>query len=82
MSFSEHNSIRCYYISRNRILLARKYARDFPIVVTYAQIQTLMHVLRILAFEEDKIGKLVQITRGIVHGLIGKAGKLAVGGAP
>ncbi|WP_339093897.1 glycosyltransferase [Deinococcus sp. VB142] len=79
--FSEHNSIRCYYIGRNRIAVGIKYMKQFPEIFLYSQLQTLFHIGRIVAFEDKKLVKIIRMLRGVAHGLTGKSGKLIPGGS-
>lgn len=81
MVFSEHNSVRCYYIGRNRLAVGLKYFKQFPEILLYSQLQTFIHICRIVAFEDNKPVKIIRMLRGVVHGLIGKSGKLIPGGS-
>jgi len=72
---TNHNHFRRYYISRNRIVVYKKYflsnikwiIRDIKIHVK--------DILKIALFEQNARLKLIYITKGTYHGFIGRMGK-------
>lgn len=76
---SHHNPLRRYYMTRNRLILARE---------QYGKIRGTVRVLkksrkdiaRILLFEDRKMLKVYAIALGAFHGITGKAGRLPPGG--
>jgi len=72
---THHNPVRRYYRFRNAILLHKAYKKAFPVWCKSNRIELLKVVCLIFLFEKRRFGKLIQIARGIRHGLLKRAGK-------
>lgn len=70
-TYSEHSSIRHYYISRNRLY----YNRKFGISNWKSVLQTCKHLGSILMYEHDKNLKIKAVIRGIMDYRIRKFGQ-------
>ena len=73
--FTNHNYIRRYYVTRNRLNLASKYIFIFPLFIIKDLKCAFVEYIKILLFEDDKIRKQKAIILGIIHFLTGKSGK-------
>lgn len=73
---THHSATRHYYISRNRVILARRYAKRFPSWLAYELLGGLKLVLKSMLFEADRWGKLRQTARGTIDGLRGRTGPI------
>lgn len=71
-----HNPQRRYYLFRNRVLLFKKYAREFPYWVCYEFLAAINVILCIILFEDHKMDKLKGCLHGTWDGIRGKVGKL------
>lgn len=67
---ANYSAARRYYIFRNRLFLLRRYARQFPFLLPYVIATSAWDVVRILAAEPDKAGRLKAALRGLAHGLL------------
>ncbi|MBN2006826.1 MAG: glycosyltransferase family 2 protein [Anaerolineae bacterium] len=68
-----HNATRCYYITRNYIVLLREYFfRDPKWIILYSW-STLKWFAKLCFFETDRIHKLGQVFIGIGHGFVGRS---------
>lgn len=65
-----HNPLRCYYIIRNKILLAKRTSCHLKF---YSQ--SLKRFFLIAIFEEKRIEKICMMLKGYYHSIIGKYGK-------
>ncbi|WP_112778692.1 glycosyltransferase [Deinococcus koreensis] len=74
--FTKHNSLRCYYITRNRILLGKQYFRLYPELILSSTLQTIKHSIEIVLYEDQKMLKLKSMCIGCWHGICGISGKL------
>jgi rhamnosyltransferase len=72
---TNHNYIRRYYITRNRIYLYKKYFTTFPKWVLVDLRAFILETIKLLLFENDRKMKISSIIRGVYHGLAGKLGK-------
>jgi rhamnosyltransferase len=72
---THHSAIRRYYISRNRVVLYRKYFRAFPGWVLAAIYDSLRETIKCFAGERDRARKLRSFLLGTWDGLIGRMGK-------
>lgn len=75
LTVTNHNYIRRYYITRNRLTLASKYLFIFPSFIIIDLKCFFTEYIKILLCEDDKIRKQRSIVLGIIHFLIGKYGK-------
>jgi rhamnosyltransferase len=72
---SHHSAIRRYYISRNRIVVYRKYFRIFPHWTCHSMSSGLREMLKCLIAEKNRNRKLRNFFIGTWDGLTGKMGK-------
>lgn len=72
---TNHSATRRYYMSRNRIVLYRKYFRVFPRWVLYSMNVSLRDMIKCVLAEQDRARKLHNILLGTWDGLIGRMGK-------
>ena len=66
---TNHTPIRRYTIYRNRVCMWRGYAGKVPGYIFYDMMASVYHMLRMLAFEQQKFTKLAAILKGVWHGL-------------
>jgi rhamnosyltransferase len=71
---THHNSNRRFYITRNRLLLMRKYWRDWPWFSREVRGFGL-ELIKIVLVEENKSDKLHSIVRGVVDAYKNRAGE-------
>jgi rhamnosyltransferase len=69
MGYSNHNPLRRYYITRNRVFLLKKYLGFDPKLCWLQMRATLGDVVRILFFEQDKGLKFRAMLTGLWHSL-------------
>ena len=76
-SFSptHHSAARRYYMSRNRIVVYRKYFRVFPALVLPYMYATLRETAKCFLAERDRARKLRNFLLGTWDGLVGRMGK-------
>ena len=72
-----HSVIRWYYISRNRIPMIRQYSLRFPHWIIYELVINSYGFLRMLLFEDHKLGKILAVLFGCLDGLAGRTGVIA-----
>lgn len=66
---SNHNSFRRYYMSRNHIILARKYATLYPFFILKASFFFCISIITFILFEKNVKVKLQNTLRGINEGI-------------
>lgn len=74
---SHHSPTRRYYISRNRVVVYRKYCRVFPAWVAKSIYTSLRETIKCFIGEEDRGRKLRSVLAGTWDGLNGKMGRRA-----
>ena len=74
---SNHNWMRRYYITRNRLFVVRKYKKLFPGICTGMLGEFRGEIKGIILFEEDKIRKLRMMVKGWTDYLLGRMGRLS-----
>jgi len=74
---THHSAIRHYYINRNRIILAKRYARRFPSWLTYELLGAFKLFLKTVLFESDRLKKLRYMLWGTIDGLTGRSGPIS-----
>jgi len=72
---THHTPLRRYYLTRNRLILARQQYGKVRGTVRVLK-KSRKDILRILLFEDQKMLKLYAMALGVSHGIRGKAGKL------
>lgn len=73
---TNHNYIRRYYITRNRILTYRKYFKEEKDWFKEDLTATLKETIIVLLFEKDRLRKLTSMIKGSIHGILGKKGPM------
>lgn len=75
MGYSNHNAIRRYYITRNRIYILRNYFRQYPGFGWLVVRSMAGDLIRIVFFEKQKMSKLRSILSGCRDAVTGHYGK-------
>jgi len=70
---THHNSDRRYFITRNRLLLMRRYWRDWPWFIHELRAFS-MELIKVVLVERNKCDKIRNIARGAVHAFQNKTG--------
>lgn len=70
-----HSPLRHYYVSRNRILIWKKYYKKYPYYLTWDLLSFFNTLFLILAFEDNKAQKVKYIGKGFLDAFRGKKGK-------
>lgn len=73
---SNHNYVRRYYITRNRLFVWKKYYQKFPAFCRQDYYEMWKELLKICLFERDKMRKIRAFLLGYYHFLTNKFGKL------
>ncbi len=73
---SNHSAIRRYYITRNRLLVAKMYKKRYPEFYYDDKKKFIAEIVTIVLFEEEKIRKLLMIAKGCLHYYRGIQGSL------
>ncbi len=66
---THHSAMRHYYISRNRIVLSRRYGLRFPSWLAYEWLSAAKLLIKVLLFESERLRKLAAMLRGTGAGL-------------
>jgi rhamnosyltransferase len=74
IAIKAHSAWRRYYITRNRLLVYRRYALQFPRWCLHDFGWFFLELGKVLVFEADKLTKLRNILKGLIHGILGKTG--------
>lgn len=74
-----YSAIRRYYITRNKLYIFAKHVRHYPKLCIRWTLTVLLDWVKILFFEEDKVGKSVAILKAFRDASIGRFGKLSDG---
>lgn len=72
---TNHNYIRRYYITRNRLYMKSLYSKSFPLFVSSERYANLKDFIKILFSEKDKLRKFKSIYRGYKDYKRGRMGK-------
>jgi rhamnosyltransferase len=79
MSFSfqptNHSAMRRYYISRNRLVVYRKYFWKFPRWTLFSMNESLRETIKCLLAEKNRLRKFRNILLGTWDGMTGRMGK-------
>jgi rhamnosyltransferase len=65
MILTNHNHLRKFYMTRNRLYLYKKYFKVFPMFVFKDMRQFFIEIIKILLYEDNKLMKLKYICVGI-----------------
>jgi rhamnosyltransferase len=76
VTYTNHSSIRRYYITRNRIYVWTKYLSVEPKWVIKDFIGSIKEVIKIILYETDKVLKIKMIVKGILDAITHNYGKL------
>lgn len=78
ISFSptNHNYIRRYYITRNRLHVWSKYKEIYPAYITSEKVLTFKEFVKIIMFEENKLKKMRFMIKGYIDYRNNRFGKL------
>lgn len=76
--FSNHNYIRRYYITRNRLFVGNMYKNIFPQFYKQEKKEQIYELLQILFFEKNKLKKFYYIYKGYKDYKQNKFGKLYI----
>jgi rhamnosyltransferase len=79
---TNHSAARRYYMSRNRVVLYRKYFRRFPRWILQSMNESLRETAKCLLGEQDRARKLRSFLLGTWDGLTGRMGKRDFEGQP
>lgn len=71
---TNHNYIRRYYITRNRMYMWKKYIISNSKFVIKDIIRSIYEIILIILFEDNKLKKLKSVIRGVEDFLCGKVG--------
>jgi rhamnosyltransferase len=71
---TNHTAGRRYYITRNRLVVMRRYAHDFPWLWRESR-AFVSELAKIILVEKDKAAKLRAVATGIADAITGKKGK-------
>jgi len=72
---THHSAMRRYYMSRNRLVLYRKYFRVFPGWVLQSMYDSLRETIKCFVAEQDRVPKFRSFLLGTWDGLTGRMGK-------
>lgn len=75
LTSTHHNSVRRYYIIRNRVALLRSYWKKFPSYCLNLFVLTCKDTIKVLLVERDKLEKLKNTAKGLTDGALGRMGK-------
>jgi rhamnosyltransferase len=70
-----HRPLRPYYVSRNRIMIWKKYYKEYPSYLTWDLLSFFNTLFLIIVFEDKKYQKIKYIGKGLVDGCKGIKGK-------
>jgi rhamnosyltransferase len=70
-----HSPLRHYYVSRNRIMIWKKYYKIYPYYLTWDLLSFLNTLFLIIVFEDGKYQKIKHIGKGLIDAFKGVKGK-------
>ncbi|WP_158749468.1 glycosyltransferase family 2 protein [Acidobacterium sp. S8] len=73
---SHHNAKRRYYITRNRLVMVKRYWKQHPQWCYSALVAMLKDTAKVVLAEEDSFTKVINILRGTLHAITGRMGKV------
>ena len=79
LSYTNHNHIRRYFMTRNRLYVIKKYLRHYPLLCLRDFKDLFVEFAKILLFEENKLKKTKSIVLGIRDFLISRYGPYRYG---
>lgn len=72
LSPTNHTAWRRYYRARNLVIVSRLYFFSFPVWILKYHLFHIISIILVLLKENDKMGKLKSIARGLLDGLLYK----------
>ena len=66
---THHSTLRHYYLSRNRIILTRRFGWRFPNWLYYETMSALKLTVKVALYEPDRTAKLSSMLRGTLAGI-------------
>lgn len=72
---SHHSAARRYYMTRNRLVVYRKYFRLFPSFIAHSIYIDLRETIKCVVAEEDRLKKVRNLVLGAWDGLWGRMGR-------
>lgn len=66
---THHSALRHYYLSRNRIILTRRFGRRYPNWLYYETMSALKLTMKVALYEPNRADKLASMWRGTLDGL-------------
>ena len=76
ISIKSHSAWRRYYITRNRVIVYRRFGLRFPGWCLHDFGWFFLELGKVLVLESSKLAKVQNILKGLWHGLIGKTGHM------
>lgn len=76
LAYTNHSPLRRYYVTRNRLALARDYLLTEPRCVIDRLRRVLQEAVCIALFEQSKVSKLTAMLRGVWHFSMNRMGPL------
>jgi rhamnosyltransferase len=76
-----HSAQRRYYMTRNRIVTARRYYYKFPRWAMEDMLQISKEITKMLIGENDRRKKVRAMLRGAIDGIAGRMGKISISNA-
>ncbi|MEZ9539113.1 hypothetical protein AB4160_13070 [Shewanella sp. 10N.286.51.B8] len=76
IEYSEHNSIRNYYMARNRVYFYLKNKEHFSFLYLRIAISSLKQLVKVIIFDSEKMKKVQYILKGSWDGMNARMGKL------
>lgn len=74
-----HSPFRIYYQVRNLFIFTKRYFFIDPLLTGYLLIDIIRIPIKILIFEVSKKERLAYYSKGLIHGLLGRVGKVDKG---
>ena len=72
---THHSAARRYYMSRNRLVVYRKYLWAFPRCILYAMFDSFRETVKCLLGEQDRTRKFRNVLLGAWDGFVGRMGE-------
>ena len=74
---THHSAIRHYYLSRNRIILTRRYGWRYPNWLYYETMSAIKLTIKVALFEPERARKLASMWQGTIDGVLHDGQKTA-----
>src|SRR5690606_16734748 len=63
---SNHNYVRRYYITRNRLEILNEFKHEFPEFISSEKNKNLIEIIKVILFESDKLKKVKSFLLGYI----------------